>query len=186
MKSHSWMRLVPDGDLLSELAGQTKWKLFSLEAGSATAGELSKGPQALEVNLRQAVGTPEMLRGFDFVYLGNGLQRFREPRVILRTLAILLNPGGFLFLSTPNLDSEQRKLFGPAWAHWQPDEHRFIYGRKSLIKLLAQAGFQLSKLQTVSHLESTALSFKNLGDGYPSRCRMRQSSRSDQESGGRD
>ena len=85
-----------NGDLLSELAGQTKWKLFSLEARSATAGELSKDPQALEVNLRQAVGTPEMLRGFDFVYLGNGLQRFREPRVILRTLAILLNPGGFL------------------------------------------------------------------------------------------
>ena len=59
-------------------------------------------------------------------------------------------------------------MFGPAWAHWKPDEHRFIYGRKSLIKLLAQAGFQLSKLQTASHLESTALSFKNLGDGYPS------------------
>jgi glycosyltransferase involved in cell wall biosynthesis/SAM-dependent methyltransferase len=157
-----------NGDLLSELAGQTKWKLFSLEARSATAGALSKGPQALEVNLRQVVGTPEMLRGFDFVYLGNGLQRFREPRVTLRTLAILLNPGGFLLLSTPNLDSEQRELFGPAWAHWQPNEHRFIYGRKSLIKLLAQAGFQLSKLRTVSHLESTALSFKNLGDGYPS------------------
>jgi len=59
-------------------------------------------------------------------------------------------------------------LFGPGWAHWQPDEHRFIYGRKSLIKLLAQAGFELSKLRTVSHLESTALSSKNLRDGYRS------------------
>jgi glycosyltransferase involved in cell wall biosynthesis/2-polyprenyl-3-methyl-5-hydroxy-6-metoxy-1,4-benzoquinol methylase len=157
-----------NGDLLSELAAQTKWKLFSLEAEAATAGALSKGPQAVEVNLRQAVGTPEMLQGFDFVYLGNGLQRFREPRVTLRTLAILLNPGGFLLLSTPNLDSEQRKLFGPAWAHWQPDEHRFIYSKRSLIKLLTQAGFRLLKLQTASHLESTTLSFRNLDDGYRS------------------
>ena len=86
----------------------------------------------------------------------------------LRTLAILLNPGGFLVLSTPNLDSEQRKMFGAAWAHWQPVEHRFIYSRKSLIKLLAQAGFFLSKLQTVSRLESTALSFNNSDDRYSS------------------
>jgi glycosyltransferase involved in cell wall biosynthesis/SAM-dependent methyltransferase len=157
-----------NGDLLSELAAQTKWKLFSLEAASGAAEPLSKSPQPLELNLRQAIETPEMLRGFDFVYLGNGLQRFREPRVTLRTLAILLNPGGYLLLSTPNLDSEQRKLFGPAWAHWQADDHRFIYSRKALIKLLAQAGFLLSKLQTGSRLESTALSFKNLDNGYPS------------------
>jgi glycosyltransferase involved in cell wall biosynthesis len=151
-----------NGDLLSELAGQTKWKLFSLEAEFATAGALPKGPEALEVNLRKAVGTPEMLRGFDFVYLGDGLQRFREPRVTLRTLAILLNPGGFLLLRTPNLDSAQRKLFGPAWAFWQPDEHRFIYSKRSLIKLLRQAGFFLTRLRTVSDLESTKFSLKNL------------------------
>jgi glycosyltransferase involved in cell wall biosynthesis/SAM-dependent methyltransferase len=154
------------GDLLSELAAQTKWKLFSLESGSVAAEALCKGSRGLEVKLRQAIGVPEMLRGFDFVYLGDGLQRFREPRVTLRTLAILLNPGGFLFLSTPNLDSEQRKLFGPAWAHWQPDEHRFIYGKRSLIKLLTQAGFSLTKLRTDSRLESTKLSFKNLNARY--------------------
>jgi glycosyltransferase involved in cell wall biosynthesis/SAM-dependent methyltransferase len=154
------------GDLLSELAAQTKWKLFSLEGGVGAAEALSKGFQGLEINLRQAIGIPEMLQGFDLVYLGDGLQRFREPRVTLRTLAILLNPGGFLFLSTPNLDSEQRKLFGPAWARWQPEEHRFIYSKRSLIKLLTQAGFSLIKLRTDSHLESTKLSLKNLNARY--------------------
>ena len=152
--------------MLSELAAKTKWKLFSLEGGPVAAEALSKGSQGLEVNLRQAIGIPEMLQGFDFVYLGDGLQRFREPRVTLRTLAILLNPGGFLFLSTPNLDSEQRKLFGPAWARWQPNEHRFIYSKRSLIKLLTQAGFSLIKLRTDSHLESTKLSLKNLNARY--------------------
>jgi glycosyltransferase involved in cell wall biosynthesis/SAM-dependent methyltransferase len=152
------------GELLAFLAARTKWRLFGLEADSVAAETLSKGCQVFEATLEQALGIPEMLRGFDFVYLGNRLQRLQEPRVNLRTLAILLNPGAFLLLTTPNLDSAQRKLFGPAWAHWQPDEHRFIYSRRSLIKLLAQAGFSLLKLQTVSHLESTALSLKNLDD----------------------
>ena len=153
------------GELLAVLAGSTRWRLFGLEADSVAAAQaLSKGYQIFEGTLGQAPGIPELLRGFDLVYLGNGLQRFDEPRVSLRTLAVLLNRGGFLVLSTPNLDSEQRELFGPAWAHWQPEEHRFIYSRKSLIKLLEQAGFSLTKLQTVSHLKSTALSLKHLDD----------------------
>ena len=151
------------GELLAALAAQTRWRLFGLEADSVAAAEaLSKGYQIFEGTLGQAPGIPELLRGFDLVYLGNGLQRFDEPRVSLRTLAVLLNRGGFLVLSTPSLDSEQRELFGPAWAHWQPEEHRFIYSKKSLIKLLEQAGFSLTKLRTVSHLKSTELSLKRL------------------------
>jgi hypothetical protein len=76
-----------------------------------------------------------------------------------------------LILSTPNLDSEQRKLFGSAWAHWKPGRHRFIYSRRSLIKLLEQAGFSLTKLLTASHLESTALSLKLLGEHSPADAR---------------
>lgn len=153
------------GELLGALAGPTRWTLFGLEADSAAAAQaVSKGYQVFEGTLAQAPGIPELLRGFDLIYLGNGLQRFGNPRLSLRTLAVLLNRGGFLVLSTPSLDSEQRELFGPAWAHWQPEEHRFIYSRKSLIKLLGQAGFSLMKLQTVSHLESTALSLKHLDD----------------------
>ena len=73
-------------------------------------------------------------------------------------LALLVNPGGFLILSTPNLDSEQLKLSGPAWAHWKPEEHRFIYSPKSLKRILALTGFHLKKLWTVSYPDPTALS----------------------------
>jgi glycosyltransferase involved in cell wall biosynthesis/SAM-dependent methyltransferase len=147
------------GELLAELGTRTKWKLFDLAADPVAAGEaLSKGHQ--EAALRHALGIPEMLRGFDVAYLGNGLQRFHEPRVSLRTLAILLNPGGYLVLSTPNLDSEQRKLLGSAWTLWRPAEHRFIYSVKSLTKLLAQAGFRLIKLRTGSSPDSTTFGLK--------------------------
>jgi glycosyltransferase involved in cell wall biosynthesis/SAM-dependent methyltransferase len=161
------------GKLLAILATRTRWRLFGLEADSIAAAEArSNGGQVFAATLRQALEIPEMLRGFDLAYLGNGLQRFHDPRSSLRTLAILLKPGAFLVLRTPNLGSEQRKLFGSAWTHWRLEEHRFIYGRKSLVKLLAQAGFSLTKLQTVSHLESTRLSLKNLEDQYASDARL--------------
>jgi glycosyltransferase involved in cell wall biosynthesis/SAM-dependent methyltransferase len=155
------------GELLTVLAARTKWKLFGLEAEPVAAAEaLSKGCRVFEATLGQALRIPEMLQGFDCIFIGTSIQRFAEPRVSLRSLAILLNPGGFLVLSTPNLDSEQRKLFGPAWIHWRPEENRFIYSRKALKRLLGQAGFFLSKLQTVSHLEWTSLSLKKLDDLY--------------------
>ena len=154
-----------EGDLFTELAGVTQWRLFGLQVDPVAVEDAdSKGYQIFRGTLRQAPGIPELSRGVDLVYLGKRLQRFDEPRTSLRTLAVLLNPGGLLVLRTPSLDSEQRELFGPAWAHWQPGEHRFIYSRKSLKKLLEQAGFSLIKLQTVSDLESTALSLKHLND----------------------
>jgi len=155
-------------EVLRLLAACTRWRLHSLEPDYVTAKTLTKGCQALEAALEETLAISEMLGGFDFVHLGNGLERLHEPHVSLRSLAILMNPGGFLILITPNLDSEQQKLFGPAWTHWRPDEHRFIYSPKSLTKLLAQAGFSRSKLETSSRLESTKLSLKNLDAQYAS------------------
>jgi len=144
------------GELLSALAGQTKWKLSGLEPESAAAAEaLPQRWQIFRKDLSQVREVPGLLQGFDLIFLENQLQHFEEPRASLRTLAILLKLRGLLILRTPNLDSAQRKWFGPAWTHWKPEKHRYIYSRKSLIKLLEQTGFSLVKLHAVSDLEST-------------------------------
>jgi glycosyltransferase involved in cell wall biosynthesis/2-polyprenyl-3-methyl-5-hydroxy-6-metoxy-1,4-benzoquinol methylase len=160
------------GELLDALKARTKWNLLGLEASRSAAAEaISKGHHIFNATLRQAPSIPEIVKGFDLIYLAEGIQCIGEPRASLRTVAFLLNLGGYLILSTPNLDSEQRKLFGSAWAHWKPGRHRFIYSRRSLIKLLEQAGFSLTKLLTASHLESTALSLKLLGEHSPADAR---------------
>ena len=153
------------GELLDALKLRTKWKLSGLEASFSAAEEaLSKGHQVFNATLQQAAGVLEIVKGFDLIYLGQSIQSFDEPRASLRALAVLLNTGGLVVLSTPNLDSEQRKLFGPAWALWRPTEHRFIYSRQSLTQMLAQTGFSLTKFTTISPPESTALSLKNFND----------------------
>jgi glycosyltransferase involved in cell wall biosynthesis/SAM-dependent methyltransferase len=153
------------GQLLDALKARTKWSLCGLEASSSAAAKaLAKGHRVFQTTLRQAAGVTEISEGFDLIYLGRGLQCFEEPRASLRTIAVLLKLGGFLVLRTPNLDSEQQKLFGPAWIHWRPEENRFIYSRRSLCKLLQQVGFAAKKIRTVSNLNSTVRSLERLDE----------------------
>ena len=154
------------GELLDALKARTKWKLFGIEANPSAATEaISKGHQVFEATLEEAPGFLKMTKCFDLIYLGQRIERFDEPGASLRRAAVLLNPGGFLILSTPNLDSEQLKLSGPAWPHWKPEEHRFIYSPKSLKRILALTGFHLTRLWTVSYPDSTALSLRLCNNG---------------------
>jgi SAM-dependent methyltransferase len=144
------------GELLDALKARTKWKLSGIEASHSAAKEaISKGHQVFEATLEEASGLSEITKCFDLIYLGQGIERFDAPRVNLRSVALLLNLGGFLILSTPNLDSERLKLSGPVWAHWKPG-NRFIYSPKSLKRILALTGFRLIKLWTCSYPDSTA------------------------------
>jgi hypothetical protein len=148
-----------NAELLDALKAQTKWKLFSVTADTPLNAETFS-------SLRQSAEVAGTSKGFDLIHLGQSVQSFEQPRATLRALAISLNVGGFLFLTTPNLESEQRRLFGSAWVCWRPEKNRYIYSRKSLKKLLKQAGFSLMKLRTVSIPESTTRSLKRLNNGF--------------------
>jgi len=143
--------------LLDELELRTKWKVFGLET-TPSPSAAGKGSSARHIvfkaRLDEPLGLSKITECFDLIYLRHGIERFDDPRVSLRSLAILLNPRGFLILSTPNLDSERLKLIGPAWAHWNPEEHRFIYSRKSLRVILSLSGFYLTKLCTLTYPDS--------------------------------
>jgi glycosyltransferase involved in cell wall biosynthesis/SAM-dependent methyltransferase len=150
-----------NGELLDELKLRTKWKVFGLEISpSVHSEEISRRHQVFEASLEDAPDLSKTTECFDLIYLRHGIERFKEPRVSLRSLALLLNPRGLLILSTPNLDSEQLKLLGPAWAHWKPGEHHFIYSKKSLRVILALSGFYLTELFTFTYPDAKAQSVR--------------------------
>jgi glycosyltransferase involved in cell wall biosynthesis/SAM-dependent methyltransferase len=151
-------------ELLDGLKAQTKWNLFGLETSPDAVMEARAGGHRVFEAIEENASFPEIPKGVDLVYMGRGIQCFEDPRGYLRKMAVLLNPGGFLVLRTPNLDSAQRNLFGPAWAYWKPAEHRFIFSRKSLKLLLEHTGFSITRLTTVSPPESTATSINGLND----------------------
>jgi hypothetical protein len=127
----------------------------------------SRGHSVFEGSIQENARSPEIAKGVDLIYLGEEIQCFADPRGHLRKVAVLLNPGGLLVLCTPNLDSDQRNLLGPAWTYWRPAEHRFIFSPKSLKLLLAQTGFSVERLTTLSPPEATAASLSGPND--PSR-----------------
>jgi GT2 family glycosyltransferase/SAM-dependent methyltransferase len=149
------------GELLDTLRARTKWKLTGLERNPPRASEaVSKGYEVFEATLEEAAGLSAIGKCFDLIYLARGIQCFSEPRACLRSVAVLLKPGGFLALSTPNLGSEQLKRYGPSWAHWKPDEHRFIFSAKSLKRILLQSGFAPTRMWTASYPLSTVATLK--------------------------
>ncbi len=149
------------GEVLDTLRARTKWRLSGLERNPAAASEaVSKGYEVFEATLEEAAGLSAIGKCFDLIYLARGIQCFSEPRACLRSVALLLKPGGFLALSTPNLGSEQLKRYGPSWAHWKPDEHRFIFSVKSLKRILLQSGFGPTRMWTASYPLSTVATLK--------------------------
>jgi hypothetical protein len=70
--------------------------------------------------------------GYNLIHLAGVLQRCRRPRHLLRFLAFALNYNAPILVSTPNLDSSELHLLGPAWCHWDPQRTFFVYGAQSL------------------------------------------------------
>jgi hypothetical protein len=105
--------------------------------------------------------------GFDLIHLAGVLQFCSRPRHLLRFLALALNHEGSILISTPNLNSADLVLLGPAWCHWQPRRTHFIYGAKSLRALMRHCGFEEKEIVTFSHPLWWSESRQNVENALP-------------------
>lgn len=78
---------------------------------------------------------------FDAVVACDVIEHTRNPKSFLERAHALLRPGGVVFLVTPSLNSWSRKLLGRRWMEYKI-EHLFYFGRRSLNRLLTDAGFE--------------------------------------------
>jgi 2-polyprenyl-3-methyl-5-hydroxy-6-metoxy-1,4-benzoquinol methylase len=81
---------------------------------------------------------------FSVISMADVLEHMPFPKAGLEDARRLLRPGGLLFLSMPNLDSElwrflDRTRSNPFWGEL---EHYHNFGRKRLTALLAEHGFR--------------------------------------------
>jgi 2-polyprenyl-3-methyl-5-hydroxy-6-metoxy-1,4-benzoquinol methylase len=60
---------------------------------------------------------------FDAVCLWDVIEHVRDPVFVCRSLLNLLKPGGYLFLSTPDMNSLTAKLMKQRWAFMIPPLH---------------------------------------------------------------
>jgi 2-polyprenyl-3-methyl-5-hydroxy-6-metoxy-1,4-benzoquinol methylase len=92
---------------------------------------------------------------FDVVTVFECIEHMLDPRAALHAAANLLRDGGLLVITTPNVDGFVPRvtywLLGRtlgAWEHPTPPHHLYQFSRRTLGKLLHDAGFRVAACET--------------------------------------
>ena len=85
--------------------------------------------------------------GFRAVTLFEVLEHLSDPRAHLERIRNLLEPGGVLYLTTPNFDSVSRRALGPRWRAMTPD-HLCLFNRRAMRACLRATGFDVVTVRT--------------------------------------
>jgi 2-polyprenyl-3-methyl-5-hydroxy-6-metoxy-1,4-benzoquinol methylase len=69
---------------------------------------------------------------FRAICLWDVIEHLWDPAKVVKRLLSLLEPNGYLFISTPAIDAPIAKLLGRYWAFMTPPEHLSFFSSKSL------------------------------------------------------
>lgn len=78
---------------------------------------------------------------FDAITSHQVIEHVHDPSRFLAALHGWLNPGGTVWIGTPNIDSDLRKEFGPDWYPLQAPGHLQLFSPDSLLHAIRSAGF---------------------------------------------
>jgi len=78
---------------------------------------------------------------FDVITLSHVIEHVHDPGQLLRTCYRCLKPGGFLWIETPNFNSQGHGIYGRNWRGLEPPRHLVIFTSNSLHRLLKDVGF---------------------------------------------
>ncbi len=138
-----------DGSRLLDVGcGNGAFLTFARSMGYDTMGT-DVDPKALDIarsqGLRVFQGSVDDLSGFeaafDVITLCHVIEHVHDPTRLLRRCRELLKPGGFLWIDTPNIDSQGHRIYGAHWRGLEPPRHLVVFSWASLEAALRQADF---------------------------------------------
>lgn len=129
------------GDLLY-IATHSGWEVSGIEISPLAVQQAN---QLLKED-RVQVGDLETLalagNSYTLISSYHVIEHLLEPVSHLSKIRQLLQPGGIVFIETPNFASLGAKIRGKQWSHIIPPEHINYFTPDSLRYTLNQAGFQ--------------------------------------------
>jgi ubiquinone/menaquinone biosynthesis C-methylase UbiE len=78
---------------------------------------------------------------FAAVTMSHSIEHLHDPVAGLREIRRILEPGGTVWIATPNLSSSGHRIFGADWRGLEPPRHLILFTATSLSSALSRAGF---------------------------------------------
>lgn len=82
---------------------------------------------------------------YDVIVMGDVLEHVSEPIVALKKASAMLNPGGVLWLSTPNYNSAFTRLKKFTDPMWNQKNHFTYFSYETLLPFLEEAGLEVKR-----------------------------------------
>ena len=139
------------GALLSELMGRG-WQVEGVELNGKQA-DYARRVRGLPVYVQPLEECSLTAGSYTLITASHLIEHLRRPRHFLAEVRRLLAPGGRLFLTTPNIDGFQARIFAGRWRSAIFD-HLYLFSVKTLTRLLEQEGFGVERIVTWGGLAS--------------------------------
>jgi SAM-dependent methyltransferase len=119
------------------------WDVLGLEPSDAirTRAEELLGAERVRTGLLGEADLPTA--AFDLVTMWDVLEHIPDPVAALREVRRVLKPEGRLILETQNVASLAARVFGRRWQHYKHTEHIYHFDRRTVARVLREAGFEL-------------------------------------------
>jgi 2-polyprenyl-3-methyl-5-hydroxy-6-metoxy-1,4-benzoquinol methylase len=131
-----------EGKFLWALDGR-RWSRTGVEPSKKTLDLVKSRLQGLRL-IPGTIGSHDLdPESFDAITFWHVLEHIPDTPSVLRRAASLLRPGGWIFISLPNFDSLQAKIFRKYWYHLDVPRHIYHFSKSSLDLLLEQVHFSI-------------------------------------------
>jgi 2-polyprenyl-3-methyl-5-hydroxy-6-metoxy-1,4-benzoquinol methylase len=120
-----------------KIANDVGFETYGLEM-SERACEYAKNEFGIEIE-NSSLGESQFVQNshsFDAVILLDVIEHVTDPSEMISQIESVLNPGGFVVITTPNIESLEFKFFGKYWEWISPPAHLFYFSKRTLANLL--------------------------------------------------
>jgi 2-polyprenyl-3-methyl-5-hydroxy-6-metoxy-1,4-benzoquinol methylase len=126
-----------------DVARQAGWETHGVEI-NAEAARYCREQRGLQVIAGQLKTDTFPTSHFDLLLMGDVIEHLPDPLAVMKTIAGILKPGGFVIVSTPNIASLAGRML-----QLKPEEHLYYFSPVTITALLAKAGLEVVEIRSL-------------------------------------
>lgn len=172
-----YLNKVNPGNLLDIGCGSGKflnqmrlagWEVQGIELDSKSA-EIASEKYGIKIKICSLEDAKYPDKFFDAITMSHVIEHVSNPVLLLQESYRILKPGGYLVVTTPNIDSYGHKKFADNWRGLEPPRHLHLFSPVTLKKCAKKTNFEkIDTWTTAAHSKGIFIENINLqGDQNP-------------------